>query len=199
MASNRFAACDDYGLRHLASHLYVRRGNPARRRALYALISRSFMREKQRRTMSHRSFLDDFSLVIDAASIETPINFYQEVKGSFLTAVLNTSTASLSPEHLTTLVDLGQGERATELASLIQNERMPGSLEATGVLKTDADQADALAMHGGCVIIKGWSKKAQEIAVRIQDTKRRLQVLINIPLSILAQGEKENALLKWAL
>jgi tetratricopeptide (TPR) repeat protein len=124
MTSNRFAAYDDYGLLHLASHLYARRENSVLRRALYALISEPFMREKQRRTFSHRSFLNDLSLIIEAASKEIPINFSQEVRGSFLTAILSTSTSALSPEYLGIMVDVGQGKRAMEVASFIQNERI---------------------------------------------------------------------------
>jgi tetratricopeptide (TPR) repeat protein len=120
MPYNRYAAFDDYGLHHLARHLYDLRANGARRQALYRLICVPFMREKQRRTLSHRAFVADVSLAIEAAAGESPPDLAQQVRGCLITAALGQAASTVPPALLGVLAGVGQAERALELAALIQ-------------------------------------------------------------------------------
>ncbi|GEM_PF-4922561 len=120
MMESPYAAFDDYGLQHLARHLYDLRANDARRQALYRLIGVPFMREKHRRTLSHRAFVADVSLSIEAAAEESPPNLAQQVRGCLITAVLGQAASAVPPALLGVLAGVGQAERALELAALIQ-------------------------------------------------------------------------------
>jgi tetratricopeptide (TPR) repeat protein len=120
MVENPYSAFDDYGLHHLARHLYDLRANGARRLALYRLICVPFMREKHHRTLSHRAFVTDLSLVIEAAAEESPPNLAQQVRGCLITAVLGQAASAVPPALLGVLAGVGQVERALELVTLIQ-------------------------------------------------------------------------------
>ena len=67
---------DDYGLRHLSTHLSMLKNEKAYRQELYGLICKSFIREKQRRFGSHQSLAiaTDVKLAIEAARSEKPPN-----------------------------------------------------------------------------------------------------------------------------
>lgn len=123
MIGNPYAAFDDYGLHHLARHLYDLRGDAARRRALYRLICVPYMREKQRRTFSHRAFVADVSLAIEAAAEEMPPNLAQQARGCLLTAALGAAVSAVPPALLGVLTGVDRVERALGLTVLIQDGR----------------------------------------------------------------------------
>jgi tetratricopeptide (TPR) repeat protein len=110
---------DDYGLHHLASHLFVLRHHDGYRYQLYELICRPFMQEKYRREGSHRHFAEDVALAIGAANGEEPSNVAQEVRGSLIYATLSSLATSIPPEALATLTLLGQAAKAYALTMML--------------------------------------------------------------------------------
>jgi len=116
---------DDYGLLHLAQHLYVLRDIEAARKELYSLICKPFMHEKYVRHGSHRPFADCVALATEVACGEIPPNLGQEVRNRLIYATLSSFSTNIPPEALETLAQLGLAEKALDLAMLMTaNDRM---------------------------------------------------------------------------
>jgi tetratricopeptide (TPR) repeat protein len=110
---------DDYGLLHLAAHLYALGGD---RGKLYGLISRSYMLEKRSRFGSDRAFFADLGLALDAAAGEPRPNLVQEVRLSLIQATLGTAASEVPAEALGALVWAGETVRALDHIAIIQED-----------------------------------------------------------------------------
>jgi tetratricopeptide (TPR) repeat protein len=111
---------DGYGLLHLPNHLYAIKGVAPYDQELYDLMCLSFMREKQRRTLSFSAFADDLGLVMQAASSEGRLNPVQVVRCSLIYATLGAIATNVSAEVLGALTLVGQGKAAEGYALLMQ-------------------------------------------------------------------------------
>jgi len=114
---------DDYGLLHLATHLYALRGIKAYRQDLYGLICKSFMREKYMRYASHRPYAENVLLAIELAHNEEPPNIVQEIRGSLLYATLSSLTTKIPLDALAALTQAGQATKALGFAILMQDSK----------------------------------------------------------------------------
>jgi molybdopterin-guanine dinucleotide biosynthesis protein A len=120
---------DDYGLQHLATHLYrliqMAIANEdeekikAYREELYELICKPFMWSKFERFGSHQFFAEDVKLSIAIAQSETPPNLVQEVRSSLLYSTLGSLATDVPPEILGAMTSVGQVNKAKSYASLI--------------------------------------------------------------------------------
>jgi tetratricopeptide (TPR) repeat protein len=108
---------DDYGLLHLAAHLYALGGD---RGELYGLISRSYMLEKRSRFGSDRAFVADLGLALDAAAAEPRPNVVQEVRLSLIQATLGTAASDVPAEALGALAWVGETARALDHIAIFQ-------------------------------------------------------------------------------
>ncbi len=174
MVENPYSAFDDYGLHHLTRHLYDLRANGARRQVLYRLISVPFMREKHRRTLSHRAFVTDVSLAIEAAAGESPPNLAQQIRGCLITATLGQAASAVPPALLGVLAGVGQAERALELAALIQmgKDRCRACLDiATALLERGKPAQAAEALERALAATTGaWENALQEAYAEFEAT-----------------------------
>jgi tetratricopeptide (TPR) repeat protein len=121
MMPNPYAAFDEYGLFHLAEHLFSRRTVPAYRTALYKLICEAFMRQKQSCTLTHRAFQEDVNLAYIAAGEETPPNILQETCCALLSATLGSLATQIPDELIQILAQVGRIDQAMDLADLHQD------------------------------------------------------------------------------
>jgi hypothetical protein len=118
-----WTSVDDYGLLHLASHLFDLKDKENYRRQLYDLLCGSFMLEKQRRYGSHQYFANDLCLALDAARSENPPNLLEEIRANFIYSQLGSMATMVKPEVLGALAGMGQVERALGHAMLIQEPK----------------------------------------------------------------------------
>jgi tetratricopeptide (TPR) repeat protein len=175
---------DDYGLSHLVEHLYalikaeatIGRSDRSTifRKELFGLICKSFMREKELRTYSHRSFASDVDLAIQAAESEEPANLVQIVRGSLIYATLGDMASNVLPEALDVLARLGQTRRALGISALIHDI----------LNQSQAYQfvADALLAQGERDQAKDVLSKALALITRLDDPSKVF------PLSDMAQS-----------
>ena len=112
---------DDYGLLHLATHLYTLRDAVSYRQDLFGLICKAFMREKYARYGSHRSFAEDVLVAIRVAGNEETLDLVQEIRGSLVYATLGSLSTNIPPLALSVLVQCGQSARAQDYAALIHD------------------------------------------------------------------------------
>jgi len=120
---------DDYGLRHLTTHLYnvvqiVSTHEDVEQiktysEELYGLICKPLMEAKFSRFGSHQAFSEDVKLSIATAQSETPSNLVQEVRGSLLYSTLGSFATDVPPEILGAMTSMGQVSKAKSYASLI--------------------------------------------------------------------------------
>jgi tetratricopeptide (TPR) repeat protein len=108
---------DDYGLRHLASHLYMLKdtgvnGAKTYRQELYGVICKPLMQEKLIRFGSHQSFLSDIELAIEAAQHEQPPNVPQLVREILISVILRELVTEVPVEALEVLARLGMENKA---------------------------------------------------------------------------------------
>ena len=115
---------DDYGLLHLAKHLYELRNDEAFRSELYKLICKSFMSEKKARTFSHRAFGEDVNLAIDVTTEdESSEGLAQLVRNCLIYSTLGSRATTVPPEVLEVLAQTGETkeiQKAIDYAELIQ-------------------------------------------------------------------------------
>jgi tetratricopeptide (TPR) repeat protein len=114
---------DDYGLRHLAAHLYMLGSSKGFDHELFAMISPALMRQKRLRFGSHHSFSEDVSLLIALGRSRTPPDLVQLARGSVLRATLGALSTQLPPSLVGLLASIGQVDAARDAALLIQDPR----------------------------------------------------------------------------
>jgi tetratricopeptide (TPR) repeat protein len=119
LAEVDWSHCDDYGLRHVPTHLTSLRSNARDRAELYGLLCESFMRAKQTRYGSHRPFADDVGLVLEVAQAIRPPDLVQTIRLGHLTATLRSLTTNMPSALMTALAAVGQADIARDYADLI--------------------------------------------------------------------------------
>lgn len=108
---------DDYGLRYLATHLYVLRDREEFRQQLYGLLCQSFLREKYSRFDSHRPFVRDLLLTLQVTDSEDPPDLVQEVRVNLIYATLGSLASNVPLEALEALAQIGQIDKAVDIAA----------------------------------------------------------------------------------
>jgi tetratricopeptide (TPR) repeat protein len=176
---------DDYGLLHLAAHLYALGGD---RRELYGLISRSYMLEKRSRFGSDRAFVADLGLALDAAAAELRPNLVQEVRLSLIQATLRTAASDVPAEALGALAWLGETARALDHIAIIQDDWrkvMACELVCEALLAHGLPEQAAAEVRRGLEIVSkmsdeksspgGWLARLIPAAVRTGEVPRVLE------------------------
>jgi hypothetical protein len=118
---------DEYGLFHIASHLYalrdVKKGDfKAYRQEMFGLICKSYMLEKLGRYGS-QPFSGDVALTIEIARSEEPSNVVQEFRGLLIYASMVSFSSNVPPEALGVLASIGQVVKAKGFASQIIDQK----------------------------------------------------------------------------
>ena len=126
------AADDGYLFDSLSRHL-VAAGLHAE---LYALVNRPWMQAQFARSESHRPFVLDLKLVLDAAGAEQPRNWPMMARCSHAIACLHAQSADMSVLLLEALARMGRTARALQAASLIPDpwRRSAGYLKVGQIL-----------------------------------------------------------------
>jgi tetratricopeptide (TPR) repeat protein len=120
-----WSTADDYGLRHLAAHLFalveLAGRDPASpfRRELYGLACKSLMRATEERWGSHQPFAATLALAASAAASETPPNLVEEVRVGLIRTTIASVAANVPESIFRVCAMLRQAERARGLAELI--------------------------------------------------------------------------------
>jgi hypothetical protein len=114
-------ACDAYGLRHLSAHLHDLRDDETHRQQLYNLIDKPWMEAKLTATGSYRAFSEDVAFAIETARGEQPPHLPQLIRNCLLDATLSALTSTALPEVLGLLAQLGETQKASDTAALIQD------------------------------------------------------------------------------
>jgi hypothetical protein len=112
---------DDYGLNHLAVHLYALRDIESWRQEFYDLICAALMWAKFDRFGSHQPFAQDVLLAVSAAKSEQPPNLVEEFRAGWAYSTLKEVSSDVPPEALAALARLGNAARARGFASLIRD------------------------------------------------------------------------------
>jgi tetratricopeptide (TPR) repeat protein len=102
-----------YVLEHYAAHL----ADVGDVRALYALVSRRWMRLQAARTGSHHALTRDVRRAIRAAGSEHPANLLQDVRGSLIHATVASQAATAPAETLGVLATVAGSARASGYAA----------------------------------------------------------------------------------
>ena len=156
-------AVDDYGLQHLARHLFALRDDPAHGSELYGLICWPLMEAKRVRTGSDRSFAGDVNLALQKAASPKPPNWPQLVRNSLLYATLGSLAADVPPHLLALLVQVGRVHQAEGYAALL--------------LDTE-QRSEAYQQISEALLAKGDSEQAITEAQRITVAWRRAIALL---------------------
>jgi tetratricopeptide (TPR) repeat protein len=112
---------DDYGLTHLAAHVYALRDTQSWRQELYRLPCSTLMWAKLDRFGSYQPFAQDLLLALAAAESEQPPNLVEEIRASWASSTLKELSGDVPPEALGVLTRLGKAARARGFASLIRD------------------------------------------------------------------------------
>ncbi len=174
---------DEYGLRHLAKHLYALPATGTEQ--LYGLICRPYMREKYRRTLSHRAFAEDVALMIRVAERNQSPNVAQLVRGCLLYSSLGFVASKVTPETLGLLARLGNDDAARDYAALIQDrwQQCQAYLEIGEVLQSQQRQEAALEV----------AEQAAAVASGISDDSLRSEALAQVAVSLAQAGGHQRA------
>jgi hypothetical protein len=164
---------DEYGLLHLAGHLYALREEPEYRSQLYKLICKPFMETKLSRFHSYSSFSKDVDLAIQiAAAEELPTGLVQLVRDCLIYATLGTLATAVPPEVLGILAQFGQVTKALGYAALIQDK---------------SKQSEAYLRIGQAVLVEGNNEErkhainlALAAAEAIQDVQYKASALSDV-------------------
>jgi tetratricopeptide (TPR) repeat protein len=183
---------DDYGLLHLAEHLYVLRETEHFSRQLYQLICKPFMWEKQRRYGSHQPFATDVKLAIDMARAEEPPNLAHEVRGWLIYARLGTQASQIPPEILSALVRAGQAKKVMGFVSLIPDKEI--QVEAYLLVSKALLERGERAEAGNALILAFSAVKALRILPGKGREGIRAAGFMRIALALLQAREFERAL-----
>jgi tetratricopeptide (TPR) repeat protein len=177
---------DDYGLLHLAGHLYALREQPEYRSQLYGLLCKPFMENKLSRFHSHKSFSNDVDLAIRvAAAEESPAGLVQFIRACLIYATLGTRATGVPPEVLGTLAQLGEVPRALDYAALVQDP---------------SRQSEAYRRIGQALLAQGKKEEGKQavhralaLAEAIQDEKDKADCLSAVAQAIAQAGEGKKA------
>jgi tetratricopeptide (TPR) repeat protein len=112
---------DDYGLTHLAAHVYALRDSQSWRQELYRLPCAKLMWAKLDRFGTYQPFAQDLLLALAAAESEQPPNLVEEVRASWACSTLKELSGDVPPEALGVLTRMGKAVRARGFASLIRD------------------------------------------------------------------------------
>ncbi len=153
-ASVPWSTVDDYGLNHLASHLFTlsEAGDP--RGQLFALLSPAWMRERRQRAGTDSPFLDDASLAIRTAA-RTPADIPQLVRCSLLYATARSLVGRARPGVIAIWARLGQVGRAWAGASAIEDRQL--QLDAYAMMAqelAESGHVEAAAQAGRLAILQ---------------------------------------------
>jgi tetratricopeptide (TPR) repeat protein len=165
---------DDYGMLHLAQHLYALKDDRDLRPELYSLICAPFMWEKQARFGSHHAFATDVALAIQVAQTTAPPNMVEIIKGSVLLGTLGKLAGDVPPEVPGVMAYAGQAARARSYAALMPagpQQDLAYSHIAEGLLANDEVEAAQEALQGGA-----WSLEHVEGIVLKEKAKLLAQV-----------------------
>lgn len=149
---------DDYGLLHLANHLYLLRDSEEHRQDLYRLMCKSFMKEKQTR-YGLEPVARDLELMIEVASSREPPDLLQEVRGALIYSTLISLTTNVPLEILDALARAGQVTKAQGFISLIQREK---------------DQVEAYYLLGITLLEQKQIEKARETLLMASSIAEKL-------------------------
>jgi tetratricopeptide (TPR) repeat protein len=182
---------NDYGLLHLATHLYALRdvqfdNTSPYRQELYALICKPFMQEKLARLGSHQSFSHDVTLAIMMADAEDPPNIVQIIRTSLIYAILVSLATKVAPETLGALAQLGQFERAIGYADLIQDAKKRSHAYLL--------IAEALIKQGDRNSVQFILKKTLESAHFVEEEDEKSTILSELVQALVKTGEQQ-----WAI
>jgi hypothetical protein len=153
---------DDYGLLHLASHLYAIRDVKTDNskytylEEFYSIICEAYMKEKLTRYGSFGPFASDLELVIQSAQSEKYRNLVQLVRGVLINATLQMTATEVPPQVLAALTLLGEDTRALGFIPLMGKQTR---IEAEFLVGT------ALAQHEE----RGEKTQARGILLRVLD------------------------------
>jgi tetratricopeptide (TPR) repeat protein len=187
---------DDYGLRHLAVHLYTliqiaittekEEQLKTYRKELYELICKSFMLAKFARFGSDQPFAEDVQLTIATAQSESPLNLAQEVRSRLLHATLGSLATDVHPEVIGALVKAGEVRKAEGYVTLMQAAEK---------------QSKAYLLLGEALLEQKEKEKAREfllkaltIAEKIEWEHERVSVLSSLVQPIVQIGEFDQLL-----
>lgn len=172
---------DGYFFEHLSEHL----ASAGVADELYTVIDRQWMDAQFRRTQSHRAFASDLSIVLAAASAETPPNVLQIVRATYLRATLGTVASSSEPETLGALAGIGHVDTAYGYAELIQEpvkrSRAYGLIAQSLLARNSAREARA-ALNG-----------ALEAAQAVDEGHLRCRALCDLVGTLVQADESELA------
>ncbi|KPQ42318.1 MAG: hypothetical protein MPEBLZ_03142 [Candidatus Methanoperedens nitroreducens] len=214
---------DNYGLLHLASHLYSLKEVKVKdvkvyRLELYGLICRSFMQEKLKRFGSHQSFAADVELAIEAARSEKPYDYVQEVRGVLIYATLGLLSTNVPPEAVGVLAAVGQVDKAEGYSALIRSKSLQArayhligkvlidqkevkkarevlvlSLEAAWAIGDEDARTEALKDIAAALVQIQEFDMVLAVAERIENVYTKAEMLIEVAPLIVAAGEKAKA------
>jgi hypothetical protein len=180
-------AVDDYGLLHLARHLYALRHVPSLRAELFALICASFMREKRRRFGSHHLFAADVSLAMEVARAQEPRDVLEEIRFDLILASFGSVSTEVPYETLGMLARLGRASEARGLAALRRNTFggqtrayatiIDGLLEAGDSKQALAVLDDAVASSRSTRFAQMHTTQLASAAARLGEFDRALEML----------------------
>ncbi|MEU8816675.1 hypothetical protein [Actinoplanes sp. NPDC048796] len=179
---------DDYGVCHLAKHLFALRSAGARTQ-LYDLICQPYMREKYRRSLSHRAFADDVELMIRAAGQSEPVEWAPLVRGCLLYSSLGLVSSKITPRALGLLARIENAGTARDYAALIPHprHRCDAYLEIGGALLNERQPGAAReAAEQAAAVASGlpddgarWEElaRAAELMARAGDRPRAMRII----------------------
>ncbi len=174
---------DDYGVRHLGTHLYALRDDPGYGGELYTLLCKPYMWAKFGRTGSHRGFGQDVSLALDAARHETPPHLVQVARACLLYATLGNISEVVPSELLGVLAQVGERASALGYAALISD-----AAQRSKVYLKIAD-ASSSKIHGKELLdIVDMALLAVEA---ISNEALKAKALSGVAQTLMQMGEKE--------
>lgn len=211
---------DDYGLRHLASHLYeLRNENKKYRQQLFELICKPFMKEKRSRLNSDESFLADIDLAWQVARRQGNTSENVPLLGRLQTArqLVKSVVGTFSDDDLQMLIRLGREDDALAQARLRRapTQKFNGLLavydavvekgkpeaelleQARQIADEISDELDRMEKLGRLTVAfakTGQIDLARQAANAITDEHRKAQVLRDAAMALFQGRQFEHAL-----
>jgi AAA ATPase domain len=181
---------DDYGLMHLATHLYdlIERAIATESKNnvaiycqdFYGLICKPFMWAKFARFKSHQPFVTDLNLVRTIARAVVP-DIIQEIRTNLIQSTLGEFAGNISSQIIAALVQGGEIDRARGYAAL-----------ASAPIEAYCALGEALLLQGKPEVAKEELLKALAAIQAMDDAKDRAEALYERAMLMVQAGLQDD-------